>query len=262
MDISNLKIGIIGLGSMSSAIAKGLINHGGITPATIYASARNQDRLKARCAELGINPASTTEVARSSDIVIIGVVPEQVDNIISEVGELLPGKIIVSIAYGVSHAHYMELLPAGSNVICTVPNTPIEIGKGVLCCSNEHSLSDEQFDIINEMFGRISLVELLPSHLLDLGGIIAGSTPAFMDMVIEALADAAVLHGMTRDTSYRLVEKMMEGSAAYALESGIHPATLKDGVCSPGGATIKGVASLEESGMRGAFIKAIADIMR
>lgn len=262
MDISNLKIGIIGLGSMSSAIAKGLINHGGITPATIYASARNQDRLKTRCAELGINPASTTEVVHNAELIIIGVIPEQVDNIINEVGELLAGKIVVSIAYGVSHAHYMELLPAGSNVICTVPNTPIEIGKGVLCCSNEHSLSDEQFDIINEMFGRISLVELLPSHLLDLGGIIAGSTPAFMDMVIEALADAAVLHGMTRDTSYRLVEKMMEGSAAYALESGIHPATLKDGVCSPGGATIKGVASLEESGMRGAFIKAIADIMR
>lgn len=261
MDISNIKLGVIGLGSMSSAIVKGLINHGGILPTAISASARNQEKLKDRCASLGIKPASTLDVAKNSDIIIIGVVPDQVDNVLSEIKDVLLGKLVISIAYGVSHAHYAEILPAGCSVICTVPNTPIEVGKGVVVCSSEHSLDDAQFELFNEIFGRISLVELLPPHLLDLGGIIAGSTPAFMDMIIESLADAAVLHGMTRDTSYRLVKKMMEGSAAYAIESDAHPGALKDGVCSPGGATIKGVAALEKSGIRGAFINAIDEIM-
>lgn len=257
-----MKIGIIGLGSMSSAIAKGLIAHGGIAPENITASARNRARLESKCSELGIKAGTSAEAAESSDIVIIGVIPGQVEAVAREIGHLLPDKITVSIAYGVSHERYMELLPEGCNVICTVPNTPVEVGKGVFVCSNDHSLTKEQFDVFKDVFGRISLVELLSPELLDLGGIVAGSTPAFMDMVIEALSDAAVLHGMPKDTSYRLVEKMMEGTAAYAMESGTHPAALKDGVCSPGGATIKGVASLEESGMRGAFIKAIAAIMK
>lgn len=257
-----MKIGIIGLGSMSSAIAKGLIEHGGIAPENITASARNRARLEARCSELGIRPGTTREVVEASELVIIGVIPSQVEAVVRETSDLLPGKITVSIAYGVSHERYKELLPEGCNVVCTVPNTPIEVGKGILVCSKDHSLKDDQFEAFCELFGRISLVEFLSPELLDLGGIIAGSTPAFMDMIIEALSDAAVLHGMPRDVSYRLVEKMMEGSASYAIESGKHPAPLKDGVCSPGGATIKGVASLERNGMRGALIAAIDEIMK
>ena len=257
-----MRIGIIGLGSMSSAIARGLIEYGGVAPENITASARNRARLESKCRELGIKAGTSAEAAESSDIVIIGVIPGQVEAVTGEIGALLPGKITVSIAYGVSHERYMELLPEGCNIICTVPNTPVEVGKGVFVCSNDHSLTEEQFNVFKDVFGRISLVELLSPELLDLGGIIAGSTPAFMDMVIEALSDAAVLHGMPRDVSYRLVEKMMEGSAAYAIESGKHPAPLKDGVCSPGGATIKGVASLERNGMRGALITAIDEIMK
>lgn len=241
---------------------KGFITHGGIDPTRITASARNRARLENNCKALGIHPGTTAEVAENSDIVIVGVIPTQVENVLREVRDLLPGKIIVSIAYGVSHQRYMELLPEGCHVICVVPNTPIEVGKGVLVCSNDHSLTEEQLEIFNELFGSIALIELLPPELLDLGGIVAGSTPAFMDIVIESLADAAVLHGMPRATAYRLVEKMMEGSAAYAMETGSHPAALKDGVCSPGGATIKGVATLETSGLRGALIQAIVDIMK
>lgn len=261
-ETENARIGIIGLGSMSSAIVKGFISYGRIEPTRITASARNRARLENNCKALGIHPGTTAEVAENSDIVIVGVIPTQVENVLREVRDLLPGKIIVSIAYGVSHQRYMELLPEGCHVICVVPNTPIEVGKGVLVCSNDHSLTEEQLEVFNGLFGSIALIELLPPELLDLGGIVAGSTPAFMDIVIESLADAAVLHGMPRATAYRLVEKMMEGSAAYAMETGSHPAALKDGVCSPGGATIKGVATLETNGLRGALIQAIVDIMK
>ena len=249
MNTENERIGIIGLGSMSSAIVKGFITHGGINPTRITASARNRARLESNCKALGIHPGTTAEVVENSDIVIVGVIPTQVENVLREVRDLLPGKIIVSIAYGVSHQRYMELLPEGCHVICVVPNTPIEVGKGVLVCSNDHSLTEEQLEIFSALFGSIALIELLPPELLDLGGI-------------ESLADAAVLHGMPRATAYRLVEKMMEGSAAYAMETDSHPAALKDGVCSPGGATIKGVATLETNGLRGALIQAIVDIMK
>lgn len=260
-DYNNIRIGIIGLGSMSTAIVKGLIRHGGMLPENIYASGRNLEKLESKCGELGIHPASNKEVAKQSDIIIIGVHPKQVDGVLNEIADLLADIIIVSIAYGVSREDYKKQLPEESSVICTVPNTPVEVGKGVLVCGENHTLSPNQFALFEDIFGRIALIELLPENLLDLGGIIAGSTPAFMDMVMEALSDAAVLYGMPRATSYRLVEKMMEGTAAYALETGVHPGTLKDGVCSPGGATIKGVTSLEQSGLRGALIQAIDEIM-
>lgn len=260
-DYNNIRIGVIGLGSMSTAIVKGLIRHGGVLPENIYASGRNLEKLESNCSALGIHPSTNKEVAKQSDIIIIGVHPRQVEDVLNEISDLLADSIIASIAYGVRRADYMKQLPEGSSVICTVPNTPVEVGKGVLVCAENHSLSPDQFALFEDIFGRIALIELLPENLLDLGGIIAGSTPAFMDMVMEALADAAVLHGMPRATSYSLVEKMMEGTAAYALESGVHPGILKDGVCSPGGATIKGVASLEQSGLRGALIQAIDEIM-
>ncbi len=260
-DYNNIQIGIIGLGSMSTAIVKGLIRHGGVLPENIYASGRNRVKLESNCGALGIHPTTNQEVAKQSDIVIIGVHPNQVDDVLEEISDLLADTIIVSIAYGVRQENYMKHLPEGSPVICTVPNTPVEVGKGVFVCADNHSLLPEQLALFQDTFGRIALIEMLPENLVDLGGIIAGSTPAFMDMVMEALSDAAVLHGMPRDTSYRLVEKMMEGTAAYALKSGMHPGILKDGVCSPGGATIKGVAALEQRGLRGSLIHAIDEIM-
>lgn len=260
-DYSNIRIGIIGLGSMSTAIVKGLIRHGGVLPENIYASGRNWEKLESKCKALGIHPVTNEDVVKQSEIVIIGVTPKQVVGVLDEIGEFLRGKIIVSIAYGVTGADYEKQLPVGSHVICTVPNTPVEVGKGVFVCADNHSLLPEQLAVFQDIFGRIALIEMLPPNLLNLGGIIAGSTPAFMDMVMEALSDAAVLHGMPRATSYRLVEKMMEGTAAYALESGTHPGILKDGVCSPGGETIKGVRTLESRDFRGALIQAVDEIM-
>ena len=120
MNTENARIGIIGLGSMSSAIVKGFITYGGIDPTRITASARNRARLESNCKALGIHPGTTAEVAENSDIVIVGVIPTQVENVLREVRDLLPGKIIVSIAYGISHQRYMELLPEGCHVICVV----------------------------------------------------------------------------------------------------------------------------------------------
>lgn len=263
MFFQDLNTAFVGFGSMSSAICDGMLHNDILDPQKITASARNYEKLSANCAKRGITPCrSSLDAVKNADVVVIGVLPQTVPEICAELGENLSGKLIVSIAYGVGCDDLEKWLPAGCNHISTVPNTPVSVGEGIFVCEDKHTLTDEQLELFRDVFGRIALLEFVSSSLLDLGGIVAGSTPAFIAQVAEGLADAAVKHGMTRDASYRLVEQMMCGTAKYLLETGMHPAVLKDGVCSPGGATIKGVAEIERCEVRNAMIQAIDVIMK
>lgn len=262
MDNCDIRIGFVGFGSMASAICDGLLVRQAVNPSNVAACARNWDKLQTNCKSRGINACQTSEeVVDASDIIVIGVLPQTVPEIAAELGDKLKGKIIVSIAYGVGCDRYEELLPEGCNHISTVPNTPVSVGEGIFVCESKHTLTECQLASFEEVFGKIALLEYVEPKLLDLGGIVAGSTPAFMAQIAEGLADAAVKHGMSRAASYRLVEQMMMGTAKYMLDGDMHPAVLKDGVCSPGGATIKGVSKLEECGVRSAMIQAIDAIM-
>ncbi|MDD5822888.1 MAG: pyrroline-5-carboxylate reductase [Firmicutes bacterium] len=261
MSISEAKIAFVGFGSMASAICDGILCKEVVKAENITASARNYEKLAANCEKRGIRACSTNaEAAKDADIVVIGVLPQQVKAICEEIADCLSGKIIVNIAYGVGCADYEGFLK-GCNHISTVPNTPVSVGEGIFVCESRHTLTDEQLAAFKEIFGQIALLEFVAPELLDLGGIVAGSTPAFIAQVAEGLADAAVKHGMQRAAAYRLVEQMMCGTAKYLLETGMHPGVLKDGVCSPGGATIKGVAALEKAGIRDAMIESIDSIM-
>ncbi|MBQ0004463.1 MAG: pyrroline-5-carboxylate reductase [Clostridiales bacterium] len=262
MDNRDIRIGFIGFGSMASAICDGLLIKQAAAPGNISACARNWDKLQTNCNSRGIKACRTSqEVAEASDIVVIGVLPQTVPEIMEELGDKLKGKLILSIAYGVGCDRFTEIAPEGCNHISTVPNTPVSVGEGIFVCESRHTLTDEQLELFKEVFGRIALLEFVEPKLLDLGGIVAGSTPAFMAQIAEGLADAAVKHGMSRAASYRIVEQMMMGTAKYMLDGDMHPAVLKDGVCSPGGATIKGVSKLEECGIRSAMIEAVDAIM-
>ncbi len=211
-------------------------------PTRITASARNRAKLENNCKALGIHPGTTAEVAENSDIVIVGVIPTQVENVLREVRDLLPGKIIVSIAYGISHQRYMELLPEGCHVICVVPNTPIEVGKGVLVCSNDHSLTEEQLEIFNELFGSIALIELLPPELLDPGRHRGGKHAGIYGHRHRVVGRCG---GSPRNASgHRIPSGREDDGGLCGLCHGDRLPSCrapKDGVCSPGGATIKGV---------------------
>ena len=253
-----MKIGFIGFGSMGQAICDGLIGKGTVKPDDVYASARNWDKLAANCGQRGIHTAkSALEAASAADLIVIAALPGAVGHIMAEAGQALAGKPVVSIAAGLPFAELRKIMPEGCNVISTIPNTPVSVGAGIFVAEETNSLTAEQLKLFKSVFSTIALIEFVPSSLLDLGGTLAGCTPAYMAMVIEALADAGVKHGMPRASAYRLVEQMMLGTSEYALESGIHPGQLKDGVCSPGGTTIKGLAALESAGMRSAMIEAI-----
>lgn len=260
-----LKIGFIGFGNMAGAIAEGLINSG-FAAENCYAAAGHFDRLKEKCEKMGgINPVEDiSDLIDASDIIFIAVKPAKIKEVITPVRAQLSlsGKVIVSVVWGYNYDRYFdeEVLVKGTHVICSCPNTPVAINKGIFVVENKNSLSEEEFETVNELLGRISLVITVETKLLGISGTVCGCGPAFTDMFIESLSDAAVMYGIPRKTAYQMVSRMIEGTSALQLHSGKHPGEMKDEVCSPGGSTIKGVAALEEHGFRGAVIDAVKAI--
>ena len=138
-----------------------------------------------------------------------------------------------------------------------VPNTPVSICSGIFLVEEENSLSAAEDAFTEELLGSIGKYIRLPLESIGAANALTGCGPAFMSMVIEALGDAGVKHGLTRQQAYKLAAGVMEGTAKLQQETGLHPGAMKDQVCSPGGVTIRGVAALEEAGMRNAFFKAV-----
>lgn len=262
MNTMDLKIGFIGFGSMAQAICDGLLYKNVIKPENIMASGRDQTKLAGNCAKRGINKApSTADLAKFSDIVVVCVLPQQVRDVVLEAKEELKGKLIFSIAAGIDYAAYISYLGEGYNHISTIPNTPIAIGEGIIIAEETNSLTDEQKAMFEAVFGQVAHIEYFKSELLSLGGTGAGCAPAFVDVFIEALADGLVKNGMSRAQAYRIVPKMIAGTAKFFAQGDKHPGELKDGVCSPGGTTIVGIAALEENGFRYSIMQAVDKIM-
>ena len=178
------------------------------------------------------------------------------------VREALRGKIVVSVVAGYTFGRYERILAEGTPHLSTIPNTPVSVGEGIVVCERRHSLSEEDYARITELLSKIGLVLTVDTELLDIAGTVGGCGPAFVCLFMEALADAAVKHGIARTDAYRMAGQMVAGTGRLLLESGLHPAQLKDAVCSPGGTTIVGVAELERRRFRGAVLDAIDAIER
>lgn len=255
---ANTKIGFIGFGNMAKALAEGLIIKNVVKPNQIYACARNWDNLCKSTQANGINACKTSqELVNESDIVIIAVKPNVIPSIIEPIKENLKNKIVVSVAAGYTFEKYEELLLPETSHLSTIPNTPVSIGEGIIVAENRHSLSESECELVEELFSKIALLEFVDTHQLSIAGTISGCGPAFASMFIEALSDAAVKHGLTREASYKLASQMVLGTGKLQIETGKHPGAMKDAVCSPGGTTILGVTTLEKKGFRGAIVDAI-----
>lgn len=261
--MTNPTIGFIGYGNMAQAIASGMFVAGVVNGGDIVACAAHYDKLERTTAKLGARPLHTAaEVAKAADVIVIAIKPYQIESVIGPIAKELaePGKIVVSIAAGWNLNKFRELFGTDfvdAHVQCTIPNTPMAVGKGVLVTEIANTLTEAQTETFERLFAPISLIERVDSAHMGIAMCIAGCAPAFTDMYIEALGDAGVKYGLLRATAYRLAAKMVEGVGALYLASETHPGAMKDAVCSPGGTTIKGVASLEESAFRGAVIKAV-----
>lgn len=259
-----MTIGFIGYGNMAQAIAKGWVEAGVVPANDIVACAAHYDKLKENAAKLGVRPlADAAEVVDAADIIIVAIKPYQIETVLGSLAAQLadPAKMVVSIAAGWNLERYQALLGADAHIQCTIPNTPMAVGLGVLVTEAANTLTEEQTAAFERLFAPISLIERVDTAHMDIAMVIAGCAPAFTDMYLEALGDAGVKHGLQRAAAYRLAARMIEGTGALHLATGDHPGAMKDAVCSPGGTTIKGVASLEESAFRGAVIKAVDAIV-
>lgn len=258
MKLSEIKVGFIGFGNMAQAMADGFIRTNALKPEQIFACAKNWEKLCRTTGKRGVHALrSARETVQASDVVFLAVKPYMIDGVTEPIKEELKDKIVVSVAAGYPFEKLEKALLPGTHHLSICPNTPVAVGAGIIVCEDVHSLSEEEYGLVWELFEKTALVESVDTAHLGLAGTVCGCTPAYAAMFIEALGDAGVKHGLTRAQAYRFAAQMMVGTGKLYLETEQHPGAMKDAVCSPGGTTIIGVASLERSGFRSAVIDAI-----
>ncbi|MDA3811591.1 MAG: pyrroline-5-carboxylate reductase [Spirochaetaceae bacterium] len=254
------KIGFIGTGNMGSAMIGGLINKNTVSAGSIYVSDKNRSSLnKLEQKWKGIHASeNNADTVKNADIIVLAVKPNIYKPVISEIASLVDkSKIIITIAAGITIQQTEQLFSKEIKLIRTMPNTPALVGEGVTAyCSNVHVSEEEEKSILPllESFGIIEKIEEKYFHAVI---AVSGSSPAYVYMFIEAMADAAVLQGLPRAQAYRMASQSVLGAAKMVLETGSHPGVLKDAVCSPGGTTIEAVKTLEDFGFRSAVINAM-----
>ena len=167
-------------------------------------------------------------------------------------------KLIVSIVAGLESTTIKSWIGCDKRVLRIMPNTPAIVGEGVFALDSDSNARDDEKKTLESMFSAIGLVEWVEERLFPVVTGLSGGGPAYVAMFIEALADAGVLHGLKRDVAIKMATKTVLGSAAQILETGIHPAVLKDMVCSPAGTTIEGVKALEDYSFRAGVIEAVS----
>ncbi|MCK6139413.1 pyrroline-5-carboxylate reductase [Slackia exigua] len=250
-------IGFIGCGKMARAMIAGLTASEAFAAADITVCAPSSVTRADASARFGINVSADNAAAAACDVVVLAVKPQVCDLVLSEVnGIIREDALLVSIAAGKPIA-WIASRARTENVARFMPNMPAAVGEGMTSVSFADAVSAADRRTAESIAAAFGRFEVIPESLMDAATALAGSSPAFVFMMIEAMADAAVLEGMPRAQAYRFAAQAVAGSARMALEDGAHPAALKDAVCSPAGTTIEGVRVLEELGFRSSVMEAL-----
>ena len=258
-----MKIGFIGLGNMAKAMIGGMVEKGIVTPDDIIGTSKTETTRQSVQSAYGIEIRDTNAAAaKEADVLVLAVKPQFMEEVIREIsGEISADKLIISIAAGKTIQWIEQAFGRKIKLVRCMPNTPAMVGAGCTgVCINDR-VSQEETDYSLKLMESFGIARLVPERLIDAVGAVSGSSPAFVFMFIEAMADAAVAAGMPRTQAYEFAAQAVYGSAKLVLESGKHPGELKDMVCSPGGTTIQGVRVLEEKGLRGAVMDALAAVV-
>lgn len=254
-----MKIGFIGCGNMGGAMMHGILDSGKCTPQELMASDALEKALEARKEEMGILAAKDNkETAAFADVLFLAVKPQYYQSVIEEIRDTVSmDQILVTIAPGKTLEWLADQFGKPLKIIRTMPNTPAMVKEGMMgMCPNEN-VTAEDMETVRDICSGFSKTEIIGEHLMDVVTAVSGSSPAYVFMFIEAMADAAVADGMPRAQAYTFAAQAVLGSAKMVLETGKHPGELKDMVCSPGGTTVEAVRVLEEKGMRSAVFEAM-----
>ena len=255
-----IRWGFLGAGRMATALGRGLVASEVATGAGLIA----YDPMPAALSHWtevtrGRSASSAVEVVEASDVVIVAVKPSVVA---ASLGEAAPAfqvarQLLISIAAGVSLAAIEARLPSGAAVVRSMPNTPALLGVGATAFAAGRHVDASRLEWARRCFESVGIVRIVPEALLDAVTGLSGSGPAFVYLMIEAMADGGVRMGLPREDAQALAAQTVLGAARMVLETGRHPGQLKDEVTSPGGTTIAGVHALERAGLRGALIDAV-----
>lgn len=254
-----MKIGFIGLGNMATAIIGGILKKGLVEAQEICGADKAAVMCEKAQNNFGIEiGAGNSAVAAGVDVLFLAVKPIFLPEVLEEIsGSLQENTVVVSIVAGKTIAFMEKHLGGSRKIVRCMPNTPALVGEGCTgVCANANVKAEEMEQVLS-LLNSFGIAQELPERLMDAVVGVSGSSPAYVFMFIEAMADAAVLAGMPRQQAYDFAAQAVLGSAKMVLETGKHPGELKDMVCSPGGTTIEAVKVLEEMGFRAAVMDAM-----
>lgn len=252
-----MDIGFIGAGHMGGAMIEGLLKAGAVSGEHLFVKGGSSGTAENLQKKLNFQLVDDYQALQKCKVVFIATGAKIVLSILKEMAPFLAeDTILISVAAGHTTKEAEDALGKGY-VVHAIPNTPVSVNEGMIGVHYGENIPAEEQTIARELLESLGKVTEVPEQLLGTVGTVAGCSPAFVDIFMEALGDAGVMEGLPRALAYEIVEQMVLGSAKLAIETGKHPGELKDGVTSPGGSTIKGVAALEKNGFRYAVIDAV-----
>ena len=253
-----MKIGVIGLGNMATAMIGGILKAGIVSPADVSGADHFETAVKAAGDKFGIVAGSDNlKAIENADYVILAVKPQVYENVLNEIaGAVTDKQVIISIAPGKTLSYLEGFLGSGRKIVRLMPNTPALVGEGCTGVVKNENVTDDEFAVVLKLLNSFGRAYEVSEAQMDAVVAVSGSSPAYVFMMIEAMADGAVAEGLPRKTAIEMAAQAVLGSAKMVLETGKHPGELKDMVCSPAGTTIDAVAVLEAAGFRSGIIEA------
>jgi pyrroline-5-carboxylate reductase len=257
--LPQVRVAVLGAGKMGGILLQAFLKENLFAADKIHATVGHAERALALSTQWGVDVSTNNlEAVRQSDLILIGVKPFQVADLIAEIKPALtPAKTLVSFAASVKTRSIEEAAGMQIAVVRAMPNTPSALGAGAAALCRGRFVSDQQMELAQRLFETVGRTVLVDEKHMDAVTGLSGSGPAYLYIIIEALAEAGVKVGLPRDIATQLAAQTAYGAAKMVLETGYHPALLKDAVTTPAGCTIDGILELEEGGLRVTLIKAV-----
>jgi pyrroline-5-carboxylate reductase len=257
--LSHKRLAVLGAGKMGGTILRAFLGQKLVSPSHVMASVRHEEHALALGKELGVRMSTDNRtVVQDADVVLLAVKPSTVAEVLDEVRDVLkPGALVVSVAASVPTKVIEQHLSDGAAVVRAMPNTPAAVGSGMTgLCSGSHAKA-EHLELAKAMFEAVGRAIVVDEKHMDAVTGLSASGPAFVYIILESLAEGGVKVGLPREVATLLAAQTMLGAARTVLETGQHPAQLKDGVTTPAGCTIDGIMEMEDGKVRSTLIKAI-----
>ena len=254
-----MKVAFIGLGNMGASLAKAVAKE--VAATDLLLVNRSPQKVQEFISQYGGTASDLEQVFQEAEVIFLGVKPYQISPLLEEYQDILGQRsnlLLVSMAAGLELEQMASVVKNERvGLIRIMPNTPVAIGQGVISLARSQVVTDQQLAQVNRLLAGAGVLYEIEEKLMDPATAVAGCGPAFVYQMIEAMADAGVALGLPRSQSLQMAAQTFKGAASMVLETGQHPGSLKDAVCSPGGSTIAGVNRLEQVGLRGDIIAGV-----